>query len=209
MTSNPAPARYDGDLRADLVRASLDLIAADGPQDFSVAKVAKVLRVSSAAPYRHFGGRAELLAAVAGEATTALRAGITLAVAEESDPVEMLVASTGAYTRFVIERRVDFHVIFSPELDVREAPALISQRRRLLTDSLARCRRVVPGKGPARSLLEQLVAQANGFASLFHGRLRLHPAGTADDVVGRSTRTARALIRSASGVKSPGCQEEP
>jgi AcrR family transcriptional regulator len=206
--SKPAAARgkfYDGDLRADLVRASLDLIADDGPHDFSVAKVAKRLGVSSAAPYRHFVDRTALLAAVAGEAAAVLRTEITLAVAGESDPVEMLVVSAGAYTKFVIERRVDLHTIFSREFDVSKVPGLTGQRRGLLTGFLARCRQVVPAPGPARSLLEQLIAQADGFARLFLGPLRL---STGDDVVGKSTKTARALIRSASDATRPGCQEE-
>jgi AcrR family transcriptional regulator len=200
---------YDGDLRADLVRASLDLIAAAGPHDFSVAKVARRLSVSSAAPYRHFGDRAELLAAVAEVAAAELHAEISLAVAGEPDPVEKLAVSAGVYTRFVTERRVDLHSIFSNEFDVSKAPGLADRRRRLLAGFLAQCRQVVPKHGSARCLLEQLIAQADGFASLFLGRLRLSPAATADDVVGQSTRTARVLVRSASGATRPGDQEKP
>jgi AcrR family transcriptional regulator len=194
---------YEGDLRADLVRASLDLIAANGPDDFSVAKVARTLGVSSAAPYRHFSDRTELLAAVAAKAAAALRTEITLAAAGEPDPVEVLAAATGAYTRFVIERRVDLPIIFSSG-SRRPGPAA----RRLLAEALAHCRRVVPGREPARALLEQLVAQANGFAFLHLGHLRLGPAGSAAEVAARSTKTARALIRHASGAPRPGDQEE-
>jgi AcrR family transcriptional regulator len=56
---------HHGDLRAELVRVSLDLIAEQGLEGFSVAKVAKLANVSPGAPYRHFATRESLLAEVA------------------------------------------------------------------------------------------------------------------------------------------------
>ena len=47
---------HHGNLRAELIEASFDLLAEHGLGDFSVAKVARAVGVSTASPYRHFGG---------------------------------------------------------------------------------------------------------------------------------------------------------
>jgi AcrR family transcriptional regulator len=56
---------HHGNLRQALVEAALDLIAEQGPTGFTMAEAAKVAGVSAAAPYRHFGGRDDLIAEVA------------------------------------------------------------------------------------------------------------------------------------------------
>lgn len=206
----PAVARgkfYGGDLRADLIRASLDLIATEGLREFSVSKVAKQLNVSSAAPYRHFADRVSLLAAVAAEAAEMLRVRIELAVAAEADPGEALVASVSACTGFLIERRISLEVIFSKELDPVGSDELAFHRRLLLADSMSRCRRV-SGPGRSRSLLEQLISQATGSAAVFLGDIHLRPRSSAAHAVHSATEAARVLIgaalRSARGSTAPG-----
>jgi len=56
---------HHGNLREALVRAALDLIAEKGIAGFTFADAARWAGVSSAAPYRHFRDRDELVAAVA------------------------------------------------------------------------------------------------------------------------------------------------
>ncbi len=56
---------HHGNLRAALVDAALELIAAKGPHGFTMAEAAKRADVSAAAPYRHFTGRDELIAELA------------------------------------------------------------------------------------------------------------------------------------------------
>src|SRR5262249_61283413 len=56
---------HHGNLREDLIRAALDLIAAKGPAGFTFAEAARAAGVSPAAPYRHFRDRDALLADVA------------------------------------------------------------------------------------------------------------------------------------------------
>jgi len=61
-----APRGYHhGNLKEALVRAALELIAQKGPAGFTFAEAARWAGVSSAAPYRHFRDRDELLASVA------------------------------------------------------------------------------------------------------------------------------------------------
>lgn len=56
---------HHGNLKQALVEAGLDLIADKGPQGFTMAEAAKLADVSAAAPYRHFGGREELITEMA------------------------------------------------------------------------------------------------------------------------------------------------
>lgn len=191
--------RYAGDLRADLIRASLSLIADEGPHGFSVAKVAKNLSVSSAAPYRHFADRAELLAAVAAEAAALLRTEIARATHGVADPAKALAASAGSATLFLIEHRVDLALIFTI------APhGLEGQRRLLLADALTRCRRVAADSERARRLLGRLAAHVSGTASLFLSGLRM-PGHTTAAAAARSAASAtHALIEAMSGPEEQG-----
>ncbi|MFJ7213432.1 TetR/AcrR family transcriptional regulator [Amycolatopsis sp. NPDC098790] len=181
--------RYAGDLRADLVRASLSLIAAEGPHGFSVAKVAKNLDVSSAAPYRHFADRGALLAAVAAESAALLRTQISRATHGVTDPAKALAAAAGSATLFLIEHRVDLALIFTI------APrGLENERRLLLADSLRRCRGVAPDPEHARRLLARLAAHVSGTAALYLSGLRTPGHGTAEAAARSAASTTHALI---------------
>src|SRR5690606_6491578 len=56
---------HHGNLKEDLVRAALELIAEKGPAGFTFADAARWAGVSPAAPYRHYRDRDALLADVA------------------------------------------------------------------------------------------------------------------------------------------------
>ncbi len=56
---------HHGNLREALIRAALELIAEKGPAGFTFADAARWAGVSSAAPYRHFRDRDDLLVDVA------------------------------------------------------------------------------------------------------------------------------------------------
>ena len=70
---------HHGDLRAALIKAALGLIQEKGPHGFSFAEAARAAGVSSAAPYRHFKNRDELMADVAQEGFERLEAAMALA----------------------------------------------------------------------------------------------------------------------------------
>ena len=56
---------HHGNLREELIRAALELIAQKGSAGFTFADAARWAGVSPAAPYRHFRDRDDLLANVA------------------------------------------------------------------------------------------------------------------------------------------------
>lgn len=56
---------HHGDLRNALVHEGLRLLELDGAEAVSLRAVARAVRVSEAAPYSHFAGKRELMAAIA------------------------------------------------------------------------------------------------------------------------------------------------
>ncbi|MEL6783234.1 MAG: TetR/AcrR family transcriptional regulator [Pseudomonadota bacterium] len=65
QTKNAKRAAYHhGDLRSQLLLAVRELIEEKGAENFSIAEAARKAGVSSAAPYRHFADKDEILKAV-------------------------------------------------------------------------------------------------------------------------------------------------
>ncbi|MEO0328237.1 MAG: TetR/AcrR family transcriptional regulator [Pseudomonadota bacterium] len=62
---------HHGDLRSQLLAAVRQLIEEKGSENFSIAEAARKAGVSSAAPYRHFNGKPEILKAVVTQAMEA------------------------------------------------------------------------------------------------------------------------------------------
>jgi len=91
---------HHGNLRAALVNATRDLLAARGPQGFTLADAARKAGVSAAAPYRHFTDRDALMRAVANEGFILFGKRIFTATSEHCDPREALAAMARAYLGF-------------------------------------------------------------------------------------------------------------
>ena len=123
----PPPAKsgryHHGDLKAALVDAAVSLIAERGVRGFSLAEASRRVGVSAAAPYRHFAGRDELLAAVA---VRALQTFAQLVAQEGSrdTPEQQLAAMASAYVRFAAQQRPLFDALFNSGLDKSRYPEL-------------------------------------------------------------------------------------
>ncbi len=100
-------AYHHGDLRAALVRAAGALLDASGPDGLTLREAARRAGVSHAAPYRHFPSREALLAAVALEGFTRLRAALREAAAGGG----RAVAET--YLRFALSQPQRFRLMFA------------------------------------------------------------------------------------------------
>jgi AcrR family transcriptional regulator len=188
---------HHGDLRAALIDASFDLLAECGLQRFSVAAVARRLRVSTAAPYRHFPDRDHLLGAVSAAAARDLRAAVVEAAdAAGSDPDARLAAVAGAYVRYVVRTGAGFHVIFAAGLYDLPDDARREQTRELITTLLDLATATAsPSYRQAVLLVEATVAVAHGYTSLFLDGFFARNASTVDDIAARATEAALALIR--------------
>ncbi|WP_304615759.1 TetR/AcrR family transcriptional regulator [Paracoccus sp. (in: a-proteobacteria)] len=121
----PKAAYHHGDLRAQLIEAVRDLVETHGPDGFSVAEAARRAGVSSAAPYKHFKDRPDILRAVAGEGMDRLRVAMEQAAA--AHPVGSLeaVAAIGlAYVDFARTEPGVFRLVFGLTEGHENAPDL-------------------------------------------------------------------------------------
>ena len=84
---------HHGDLRNALIIAAAELIERDGTLDFSMAEAASRAGVSTAAPYRHFADKEELLRGVRDLAFLGLdQEAITTMNAHEEGSLEGMMA---------------------------------------------------------------------------------------------------------------------
>jgi AcrR family transcriptional regulator len=191
---------HHGNLRAELIEASFDLLAEHGLGEFSVAKVARAVGVSTASPYRHFADRDHLLAAVAAQAALELadrmRSDIDNA---DQDPGERLAVTAGTYVRYVAERGAGFNVIFSGPLTQLEETELSDAGRKLISLLLELAERALDAPGPdgALLLLERHIVSAHGYVTLhrdgfFSGR---RPKDTVETIAERASQATRNLLR--------------
>lgn len=127
MTEAPAPrtAYHHGDLRAQLIAAVRELVELHGPDGFSVAEAARRAGVSSAAPYKHFKDRPEILRGVVSEAMDRLRAAMEAGAASCPAGSFDSVAAVGlAYVNFARAEPGVFRLMFGLTEGHENAPDL-------------------------------------------------------------------------------------
>ncbi|MEM9437476.1 MAG: TetR/AcrR family transcriptional regulator [Pseudomonadota bacterium] len=107
---------HHGDLRAALLDAAVEELAATGLEGFSLRKVAKRAGVSHAAPAHHFKDAAGLLTALA---TKGFREFVAAQEAREAnaapDPVSRLKAQGLGYIDFARDQTALFRLMFSSD----------------------------------------------------------------------------------------------
>lgn len=169
----PKPRYHHGDLRAALVRASVDLIARDGLESLSLREAAREAGVSSAAPYHHFATKADLLAAIAADGFVALEAAMRDAIAALEDPEApspRLQALGRAYVGFARSHPIEFRLMFRGSTSARSPLPKgcdPSASYSLLVDAVERIAKTLP---PGTIAPEALVLTA---WSLVHGAAEL------------------------------------
>lgn len=121
-------AYHHGDLRAQLIAAVRELVETHGPDGFSVAEAARRAGVSSAAPYKHFKDRHELLRGVVGEAMDRLRVAMESGAATHASGSLEAVAAVGqAYVDFARAEPGVFRLVFSLTEGHENAPDLLAK----------------------------------------------------------------------------------
>lgn len=115
------PGRYHhGELREALLDAAEALLAQRGAEGLGLRDVARRAGVSHAAPYHHFAGLPELLAALAERSFQQLGAAMQAGVdAHPTDAREQLLAIATAYVDFAQRRPGRFRMMFGPVLATR------------------------------------------------------------------------------------------
>jgi len=186
---------HHGDLRPALVDAAIDVIAERGVRDFSMAEASRRLGVTTAAPYRHFADRDELLAAVAARGLTVFAVMLSGAAGAADTPAQRLAAMAGAYVRFAAQQRPLFDALFSSGLDKSRHPEL--QRAWEPVDALLT---TVPlevcdgDSAEAEALSDAIEASAHGYAMLLTDGEYGQGPDVVDATADRAIASARALI---------------
>jgi AcrR family transcriptional regulator len=184
---------HHGDLPAALVRTSFELLAEHGLAEFSVAKVARRLGISTAAPYRHYSDRDHLLAAVATAAARELTEEIrNAALAAGDDPVERFASAGAAYVRYAVRRGVGVDVIYAESLGKLNDLELAEAGRELM-DVLFGLAEAV-GQRNSLQIADNLIASAHGYAALYNsGFFTRGNRYSLEEIAERAARAGRAL----------------
>jgi AcrR family transcriptional regulator len=182
---------HHGDLRSALVDAAIGVIAERGVRGFSLAEASRRLGVTTAAPYRHFADRGELLAAVAARALSVFAAMLADAADAADIPAQRLAAMAGAYVRFAAQQRPLFDTLYSSGLDKNRYPEL--QRAWEPVDALlVVVLEVCDGDAAeAEALADAVEATAHGYAML----LTSGEYGEGPDAVNTAAAKAIASVR--------------
>ncbi len=112
---------HHGDLRQALIAASYDLVNEQGADAFSLADACRLAKVSTAAPYRHFKDRDELMSEVCarGFAEMTQRAVAAVEACGEGT-IEGITAMGQAYIGFAIEQEGIFRLMFGGSANLDE-----------------------------------------------------------------------------------------
>lgn len=173
-----ASVKTADDLRQTLLKVSLDLIAREGLEAFSMREVARRAGVSHQAPYHHFPDREAILAALVADGFQRLRSSAEDAMHGLSDPVSRLTAMGKAYISFALKHAAHFKLMFRSEL-VRsekhpEAQACAQDAFGLLVATVGEVA-AAKGRGDSQALVLAAWSMVHGFATLaLEGKLDEH-----------------------------------
>jgi AcrR family transcriptional regulator len=164
---------HHGNLREALIRAALDLIAQKGAAGFTFAEAARSAGVSSAAPYRHFRDRDELLADVARRGFELFAERLAHAWRNgEPDPMTAFENTGRAYLAFARDEPAYYSAMFEAGISLDSDPALKETSDRafaVLRDAAEAIRALLPkdDRPPTLMMSLHIWALSHGVASLF------------------------------------------
>jgi AcrR family transcriptional regulator len=175
-TRQPQPERrgyHHGNLREALIDAALNLIAQKGPAGFTFADAARAAGVSSAAPYRHFRDRDELMADVARRGYELFEAHLERAWDDgKPEPFQAFENVGRAYLAFARAQPAYYSAMFEAGVALDSDPGLRQAGERafavLRRASETLCARAPVGQRPPALMMSLHVwAVSHGVASLF------------------------------------------
>lgn len=105
---------HHGDLREQLIEAVSELVERDGPEGWSIAEACRRAGVSTAAPYRHFNDRDDLLRQTVTKAMGRLK--VRMQAAADGQPAgspQRIVDLGHAYIGFARDEPGLFRIMFS------------------------------------------------------------------------------------------------
>ncbi len=105
---------HHGDLRAQLIEATRELVEEKGPDHFSVSEACRRAQVSTAAPYKHFKDKTEMLREVAMQGMERHASEMMAEVAPHPDgTLDRVIAMGRVYVRFAKAEPGVFRLMFT------------------------------------------------------------------------------------------------
>jgi len=135
-------------LRGALIAAALQLVVERGAENFSLADACRLAGVSTAAPYRHFRDRDELMAEVTARGFDALSANNMRAVqAHGEGTLEAIVAMGQAYLNFAVTQQSLFRLMFGQDPSLAEYEKCVEKGRSCFGNLIAQITKYCEANG--------------------------------------------------------------
>jgi AcrR family transcriptional regulator len=113
---------HHGNLKQELLNASLDLIREGGSEAFTLREVARRAGVSHNAPYRHFRDKEALLAALAAEGFERLTAAMDKSSQSATNSLQRFMMGGRGYVEFALNYSQHFAVMFEVSMMAERYP---------------------------------------------------------------------------------------
>jgi AcrR family transcriptional regulator len=116
-------ARYHhGELREALIEATRRLVEQRGAENFTLADACRVAGVTTAAPYRHFRGKQEILEEIAARGFEELnKRAMAVSAAKGEGTLDGIIAMGQAYVAFAVEETAVFRLMFGQQPSLKQA----------------------------------------------------------------------------------------
>jgi AcrR family transcriptional regulator len=139
---------HHGGLREALIAAAFQLVVEKGAENFSLADACRLAGVSTAAPYRHFRDRDELMAEVTALAFDAMSANNMRAVqAHGEGTLEAIVAMGQAYLSFAVTQQSLFRLMFGQDPSLAEYEICVEKGRSCFGNLIAQITKYCEANG--------------------------------------------------------------
>ncbi|MEL6373605.1 MAG: TetR/AcrR family transcriptional regulator [Pseudomonadota bacterium] len=124
---NAKPKYHHGDLRQTLVETAYDLVRENGAEHFSLADACRRAGVSTAAPYKHFRDRNEVLELVTQRAFLELTDASMEAVKTAGGPQTLagMQALFASYITFAMGNQALFRLMFGQHPELKKAEPVL------------------------------------------------------------------------------------
>ena len=130
MNSDQQSSYHHGNLRHELLCAARRDLREKGKENLSLRALAREIGVSQTAPYRHFGDKPALLAALAAQGFTELTAYTQQALETAGDdPEAMLIGAGHTYIRYALDNPELFKLMFGPTPESQDEPEELGDAR--------------------------------------------------------------------------------
>jgi AcrR family transcriptional regulator len=113
---------HHGDLREALIAATRRLVTERGAENFTLADACRAAGVTTAAPYRHFRSKQEILAEIVSRGFDRLKdEAMAVIAANGPGSLEAIIAMGQAYVAFAVHETALFRLMFGQQPSLKKA----------------------------------------------------------------------------------------